>query len=97
MAEALDAGFNYLAVELWVTNLWLSCGWQLSSGSLFCSLFFKVFDWKENTSIQDKEGKVILDLLLVIYVFEEKIKAFQRGFFMVWRFSVHPPGEAIDK
>ena len=39
----------------------------------------------------------MLDLLLVIYIFEEKIKAFQRGFFMVWKFSVHPPGEAIDK
>ena len=37
---------------------------------------FIVFDWKENTIIENEEGKVILDLLPVIYDFEEKKKAF---------------------
>ena len=38
-----------------------------------------VFDWKENTS--KERFFVILDLLFVIYLFEEKIKAFLRSFF----------------
>ena len=48
-----------------------------------------VFDWKENTS--KERFFVILDLLFVIYLFEEKIKAFQGLFFMLSFFSVHPP------
>ena len=36
---------------------------------------------KENTSIKEKERKVILNLLSVIYDFEEKKKAFLRSFF----------------
>ena len=39
-----------------------------------------VFDWKENTSIEEEEGKVILDLLSVIYDFQEKKKAFLSSF-----------------
>ena len=35
----------------------------------------------DKTSIEKEEEKVILDLLLVIYVFEEKKKAFLRSFF----------------
>ena len=38
----------------------------------------------DKTSIEaEEEGKVILDLLLVIYVFEEKKKVFLRAFFML--------------
>ena len=38
----------------------------------------------DKTSIEaEEEGKIILDLLLVIYVFEEKKKAFLRAFFML--------------
>ena len=45
-----------------------------------------VFDWKENTSIEEEEeeeeeeGKVILDLLSDIYDFQEKKKAFLSSF-----------------
>ena len=42
-----------------------------------------VFDWKESTSIEE-EGKIILDLLSVIYDFEEKKKAFFSSFFMLY-------------
>ena len=46
---------------------------------------FVVFEWKENTSIEEEEeeGKVILDLLSVIYDFEEKKKLFLSFFFML--------------
>ena len=40
-----------------------------------------LFDWKENTTIEKEEGKVILDLLSDIYDFEEKKKAFLSCFF----------------
>ena len=39
-----------------------------------------VFDWKENTSIEEEEGKVILDLLSVIYDFQEKKKVVLSSF-----------------
>ena len=46
-----------------------------------------VFDWKENTSVEEEEeeeeeeeGKVILDLLSDIYDFQEKKKAFLSSF-----------------
>ena len=45
-----------------------------------CSRVRIVFDWKENTSIEEEEGKVILDLLPVIYDFQEKKKAFLSSF-----------------
>ena len=31
-----------------------------------------VYDWKEDTYIEEEKGKAILDLLSVIYDFEEK-------------------------
>ena len=41
---------------------------------------FIVFDWKEDTNIEEN-GKVILYLLSVIYDFEEKKKTFLSSFF----------------
>ena len=35
---------------------------------------------EHNHTYEDEEGKIILDLLLIIYVFEEKKKAFLRSF-----------------
>ena len=37
---------------------------------------FIAFDWKEGTDIKEEKWKVILDLLSVIYDFEEKKKHF---------------------
>ena len=54
-----------------------------------------VFDWKESTSIEE-EGKIILDLLSVIYDFEEKKKAFFSSFFMLY-FLFILLQEEIDK
>ena len=45
-----------------------------------CSQAPIVFVWKENTSIEEEEGKVILDLLSVIYDFQEKKKVVLSSF-----------------
>ena len=39
----------------------------------------------------------MLDLLSLIYDFEEKKKAFLSSFFMLWLFSVHPPMKKYSK
>ena len=44
---------------------------------------FVVFDWKENISIEEEEGKVILNLTVVIYDSEEKKKVLL-SFFFLW-------------
>ena len=57
---------------------------------------FIAFDWKEGTDIKEEKWKVILDLLSVIYDFEEKKKTFLSSIFhaliIFWSF---PSLEAI--
>ena len=43
---------------------------------------FIVFDWKVDTSIENEEEKLTLDLLSVIYDFEEKKKTFLSAFIL---------------
>ena len=50
------------------------------------------------TNIEEEEaGKVILDLLLVIYVFEKKKGSIFKVFFYAMIIFVHPLKEAVDK
>ena len=43
---------------------------------------FIVFDWKVDTSIENEEEKLTLDLLSVIYDFEEKKETFLSAFIL---------------
>ena len=50
------------------------------------------------TNIEEEEaGKVILDLLLVIYVFEKKKGSIFKVFFYAMIIFVHPLKEAVGK
>ena len=62
------------------------CFNELIGGKLGLSQKFKtkqvliLFDWMEGTSIEEEKRKVILDLLSVIYDFEEKNNTFKLYF-----------------
>ena len=51
---------------------------------------FIAFDWKEGTNIKEEKWKVILDLLSVIYDFEEKKNIFKLYFSCFDYFLVIP-------
>ena len=47
-------------------------GGELGASQKVKTKVFMVYDWKEDTYIEEEKGKAILDLLSVIYDFEEK-------------------------